>query len=97
MQNREANLATKLETNGESRANGSYVHFPSPIKSYFLSVLTIICSAAPGSTLAWLLVGATGMVGVWQAIATVMLAMVFSVSIFAGLVALGRALGFVRA
>ncbi len=89
-------MATKLETNGDSQANGSYVHFPSPLKSYFLSVLTIICSAAPGSTLAWMLVGVTGATGVWQAIATVMLAMVFSVSIFAGLVALGRFLNVTK-
>ena len=58
--------------------------------------LTIICSAAPGSVLAWMLVGATGVTGVLQAIGTVMLAMVLSVSIFAGLVALGRTLGVTK-
>ena len=90
MQNPEAELAGKV---GEK---GSYVHFPSPLKSYLLSVLTIICSAAPGSVLAWMLVGTTGVTGILQAIATVMLAMVLSVSIFAGLVALGRTLGVTK-
>ncbi len=75
---------------------GSYVHFPSPMKSYFLSVLAIVCSAAPGSVLAWLLVGALGLTGVLQALATVFLAMVFSVLLFAGLAALGNLLGVTK-
>ena len=75
---------------------GSYVHFPSPVKSYFLSVLAIICSAAPGSVLAWLIVGALGLTGIGQALATVALAMIFSVLIFAGLAALGSALGITK-
>ena len=77
----------------EAEPKGSYVHFPSPMKSYFLSVLAILGSAIPGSVMAWLLVAATGWNGVVQAILTVMLAMVFSVAIFAGLIAAGRALG----
>ena len=80
------------EQNSSEKVKGSYIHFPSPMKSYLLSVLTIICSAAPGSALAWLLVGLTGLTGVLQALATVALSMFASVAIFAGLVALGQAL-----
>ena len=75
---------------------GSYVHFPSSMKSYLLSVLTILCAAVPGSLSAWLLVGMFGLTGVLQALATVGLAMIFSVLLFAALVALGRLLGVIK-
>lgn len=78
------------------KPKGSYVHFPSSVKSYFLSILAILASAVPGSFLAWIIVTSFGLTGVWLALATVFLAMVFSVLLFAGLVALGRLLGIAK-
>ena len=77
-------------------STGSYVSFPSPMKSYFLSVLAIVCAAVPACFLSWWLVGMTGLAGLWQALATVFLAMLFSVLLFAGLAALGRLLGITK-
>jgi hypothetical protein len=78
------------------KPKGSYVHFPSSMKSYFLSILAILASAVPGSFLAWTIVTSLGLTGLWQALATLFLAMIFSVLIFAGLVAIGRVLGITK-
>ena len=77
-------------------ANGSYTHFPSPMKSYLLSVLAILVSAVPGVWLAWFGMSSLGLEGVVLALATAVLAMVLSLSFFAGLVAIGRALHIVK-
>ena len=69
---------------------GSYSHFPSPMKSYLLSVLTILCCAVPAavaSSWAW---KAVGLQGVWLAVATVISAMVLATALFALLSALGK-------
>lgn len=78
------------------KSKGSYVHFPASVKSYFLSILAILASAVPASFLAWLMVSSIGLGGVWQALATVFLAMLFSVCFFAGLVAIGRLTGLTK-
>jgi hypothetical protein len=78
------------------KPKGSYVHFPSSMKSYFLSILAILASAVPGSLLAWMIISSFDFTGVWLALATVFLAMVFSVLLFAGLVAIGRLLGIAK-
>jgi ABC-type glycerol-3-phosphate transport system permease component len=75
---------------------GSYTHFRFPMKSTLVSILAIVASAVPGVTLAWLLMSALGLSGTWLGLATVFTAMVFSVLIFAGLVALARLLGVIR-
>ena len=77
-------------------ANGSYTHFPSPMKSYFLSVLAIVASAGPAVWLAWLAITALGLTGIPLALATALLAMVIAVLFFAALVAIGRALKIVK-
>lgn len=76
--------------------HGSYTHFPSPMKSYLQSVLAILAAGIPGATLAWLAMSALGLTGLPLALATAFTAMVFSVAIFAGLVALGRALKIIK-
>ena len=78
------------------KANGSYTHFPSPMKSYFLSIMAILASTVPGVWLAWLLTSAWGLQAIPLALATVFVAMVISVFFFAMLVAIGRALKIVR-
>ena len=77
-------------------ANASYTHFPSPMKSYFLSILAILAAAVPGVWLAWLAMSASGLQGIPLALATAFVAMVISVVFFAALVALGRALKIVK-
>lgn len=79
-----------------SDSNGSYTHFPSPLKSYVFSILAIIASAVPGVWLAWLAMSAAGLQGVPLALATALGAMVLSVVFFAALVAIGRALKIVK-
>ena len=79
-----------------TNTNGSYTHFPSPMKSYLYSILAILASAIPGVSLAWLAMTALGLEGTVLALATVATAMVFSVAIFALLVAIGRVLKFVK-
>jgi hypothetical protein len=66
------------------------------MKSYLLSVLVIVAAAVPGTVLAWLTIGAFGASGVLRALATAFLAMVFSVGLYAGYVALGRALKIIK-
>lgn len=77
-------------------ANGSYTHFRFPMKSTLLSISAIVASAVPGVLLAWLLMTSLGLGGTLLALATVFAAMVFSVVIFAALVAVGRVLGLVK-
>lgn len=79
-----------------SDSNGSYTHFPSPMKSYFFSVLAIVAAAVPAVWLAWLAMSAAGLQGVPLALATALLAMVLSVVFFAALVAIGRVLKIVK-
>ena len=74
----------------------SYSLFPTSMKSYFLSVLAIVASAAPAVWLAWLLMSALGLEGILLALATAVLAMVMAVLFFASLVAIGRALKVVK-
>ncbi len=76
---------------------GSYTHFRFPMKSTLISITFIVASAVPGVTLAWLLMSSLGLQGTLLALATVFAAMVFSVLIFAGWIAVGRALGLVKA
>jgi hypothetical protein len=74
-----------------NNVNGSYTHFPSPVKSYFLSVVAIICCAVPaaiGSSWVW---KAVGLEGIPLALATVFTAMVVATALFAMLAALGKA------
>lgn len=77
-------------------AHGSYTHFPSPMKSYLLSILAILASAVPGVWLAWLVTSAWDLQGIPLALATVFIAMLISVAFFAALVALGRVLKIVK-
>ena len=79
-----------------TNANGSYIHFRSPVKSYLLSVLAIVVSAAPAVWLAWLAMYALGFQGIPLALATALTAMILSVFFFAALVAIGKKLGIVR-
>jgi len=67
------------------------------MKSTLFSILAIVASAVPGVLLAWLLMSALGLDGTLLALATVFFAMIFSVAIFAGLIAAGRALGILKA
>lgn len=76
--------------------NGSYTHFPSPMKSYLISILAILASAIPGVSLGWLAMTALGLHGTVLALATVATAMLLSVTIFALLVAIGRTLKLVK-
>jgi hypothetical protein len=75
---------------------GSYTHFRFPMKSTLVSILAIVASAVPGVTLAWLLMNALGLSGTLLALATVFTAMLFSVLIFAAMVALARSLGIIK-
>ena len=77
-------------------SNGSYTHFPSPMKAYFFSILAIVASAVPGVWLAWWAMSTVGLQGVPLALASALLAMVLSVIFFAALVATGRALKIVK-
>ncbi|HEX4858461.1 MAG TPA: hypothetical protein VFV17_05540 [Usitatibacteraceae bacterium] len=76
--------------------NGSYTHFPSPMKSYLFSILAILAAAVPGTVLAWLAVSWLGLTGIAQALATAFLAMVLSTAIYALLVAVGRVMKVVK-
>ncbi len=85
-----------MSMNVSNDRNVTYSLFPSPMKSYFLSVLAILASAVPAVWLAWLLMSALGLEGVVLALATALLAMVMAVLFFASLVAIGRALKIVK-
>jgi hypothetical protein len=66
------------------------------MKSYILSGVAILASAVPGCLLAYWLVSLTGLTGLWLALATVPVAMLFSVGLFAALAAIGKALGVTK-
>ncbi|MCY7386880.1 MAG: hypothetical protein LH481_02265 [Burkholderiales bacterium] len=66
------------------------------MKSYLLSVIAIFSAAIPGTFLAWWGTSSLGLSGIPQALATVFLGMVMSVAFFAGMIALGRALKFIK-
>lgn len=68
--------------------NGSYVHFPSPMKSYLLSVLAIVFCAGPAAYASWQFWLAMGLTGVALSVASVISAMVLATALFAGLSAL---------
>ena len=79
--------------------NRGYVHTQVTIKdmkSYLLSVVAILSAAVPGTLLAWWGTSSLGWSGVPLALATVVAGMVLSVAFFAGLIALGRALKFIK-
>ncbi len=83
-------------TNPDSRG---YVHTQvttKDMKSYLLSVVAILIAAVPGSLIAHWGVSKLGLSGISLAIATVLVGMVLSVAFFAGLIALGRAVKFIK-
>jgi hypothetical protein len=59
-------------------------------------LLMIVASAVPGVLSAWWLVSLTPLDGLPKAFATVVMAMVFAVALFAGLVALGKVLKILK-
>ena len=76
-----------------------YVHAQVTIdemKSYLLSVVAILVAAVPGTLIAYWAVSMLDLSGIPQALATVFAGMVLSVAFFAGLIALGRALKFIK-
>ena len=85
-----------MTTNANRSASDTYSLFPSPMKSYFLSVLAIVTAAAPAVWIAWMAMSALGLQGIILALTTAVLAMVIAVLFFAGLVAIGRALKIVK-
>jgi hypothetical protein len=66
------------------------------MKSYILSGIAIIICAIPASMIAWWAMDSLELSDLPLALATVFLAMVLSVVFFAGLVALGRAVGVIK-
>ena len=90
-----------LKSSGEGSGPESrgYIHAHVTIedmKSYLLSVIAILCAAIPGTLLAWWGTSLLGWSGIPLALATVFAGMVLSVVFFAGLIALGRALKFIK-
>ena len=76
-----------------------YVHAQVTIvdmKSYLLSVVAIFSAAIPGTLLAWWGISSLGLTGIPLALATVFMGMILSVAFFAGLIALGRAIKFIK-
>ena len=59
-------------------------------------LLMIVASAVPGVLLAWTLVSLTPLEGLPKAFATVVLSMAFAVALFAGIVAMGKALKILK-
>ena len=66
------------------------------MKSYLLSVIAILSAAIPGTLLAWWGTSFLGLSGIPLALVTVVAGMVLSVAFFAGMIALGRALKFIK-
>lgn len=87
-------------SNGRATSDGrGYVHAQVTIvdmKSYLLSVVAIFSAAIPGALLAWWGTSSLGLTGIPLALATVFAGMVLSVAFFAGLIALGRVLKFIK-
>ena len=61
-----------------------------------LSVVAIFSAAIPGTLLAWWGTSFLGLSGIPLALVTVVAGMVLSVAFFAGMIALGRALKFIK-
>ena len=93
---------TAVPPSSDGRSNPDvrgYVHAQvtmDDMKSYLLSVVAILIAAVPGALLAWWATSAFGLSGIPQALVTVFLGMILSVAFFAGLIALGRALKFIK-
>lgn len=88
-------LPPEASDNRDKPGNRGYVHTQVTIndmKSYLLSVVAILAAAIPGTLLAYWGGAALGLSGIPQALVTVFAGMVFSVTFFAGMIALGRAL-----
>ena len=88
-------------SSGSSVNQGSsgYVHTQvtkKDMKSYLLSVVAIFSAAIPGTLLAWWGTSFLGLSGIPLALVTVVAGMVLSVAFFAGMIALGRALKFIK-
>ena len=66
------------------------------VKSYLISVVAIVAAAVPGTLIAWWGASAMGWTGITLALATMFAGMILSVAFFAGLIALGRALKFIK-
>ena len=64
--------------------------------SYVLSGIAIVICAGIGATSAWLIVSSIGWDGVGGAIATTIVGMVLATLLFAGGVAIGKALGLFK-
>ncbi|MEO8385497.1 MAG: hypothetical protein ABI583_09665 [Betaproteobacteria bacterium] len=82
-----------------NQGNRGYVHTQvskRDMKSYLLSVIAIFSAAIPGTLLAWWGTSSLGLTGIPMALVTVVAGMVLSVAIFAGMIALGRALKFIK-
>jgi hypothetical protein len=75
---------------------GSYTHFPSPMKSYILSVIAILVCAIPAAIVSSWVWKSYGLEGIPLAVATVISAMVVATALFAALSALGKALKFTK-
>lgn len=94
-------MAAFLRSSAAGNSTGNRGYFQPQVtigdmKSYLLSVIAILTAAIPGTLLAWWGVAALGLSGIPQALATVIVGMVLSVAFFAGLIALGRALKFIK-
>ena len=87
-------------SNGRANSDGrGYVHAQVTIadmKSYLLSVVAIFSAAVPGTLLAWWGTSSLGLTGIPLALTTVFAGMILSVAFFAGLIALGRVLKFIK-
>jgi hypothetical protein len=78
--------------NNSKNLAGSYSHFPSPMKSYILSVVMILCCAVPAAIVSSWVWKAFGLEGISLAIAAVVTAMVVATALFAMLSAISKAL-----
>ena len=82
--------------NNGSADNRGYAVTIVGVKSYLLSVIAIIAAAAPATLLAWWGATALDLTGIPLAVVTVLAGMVLSVTFFACLIALGRAIKVIK-
>ena len=82
--------------NNGSADNRGYAVTIAGVKSYLLSVIAIIAAAAPATLLAWWGATALDLTGIPLAVVTVLAGMVLSVTFFACLIALGRAIKVIK-
>lgn len=66
------------------------------MKKTIVSLIAIVLCAGIGSILAWLTLQPLGLSGIVAALVTVVLAMVFSVALFAGGIAVAKALKLLK-